>query len=47
MRGFVLYVRYIVAPTIAIVAVLCGAYIIGGIAKRISGRNDKRNGRQP
>lgn len=47
MRGFVLYMRYIVVPAIVIVAVLWGAYIVGRTVKRISRKNDMRNRRQP
>ena len=47
MRGFVLYLRYIVIPITVMVAVLWVAYIIGRTAKRISRKNGMRNRRQP
>ena len=42
MRGAVIYVRYVVIPAIAIIAVMWLVHIISKVAKKISGKRDNR-----
>lgn len=42
MRGAVLYVKYIVAPAIVIVAIVWAVHIVGAMARKISRKNEKK-----
>lgn len=45
MRGVVIYVRYIVIPAAAFIAVVWAVHFGRQIAKKITSKRDKKNGR--